>query len=105
MASDVEVFSRWVAGLNGAATALLTVGYLRIRRGDRVIVVTDKDPQTRTYTKRDGTQGESIEIDARDVGPALSRGTATLRKAERVGEAQTDPAFDPWAKPATDVPF
>lgn len=36
MASDVELFSRWVAGLNGAATALLTVGYLRIRRGDRV---------------------------------------------------------------------
>lgn len=35
MASDVELFSRWVAGLNGAATALLTVGYLRIRRGDR----------------------------------------------------------------------
>ncbi len=36
MASDVEIFSRWVAGLNGAATVLLTVGFLRIRRGDRV---------------------------------------------------------------------
>lgn len=78
-----------------------------IRRGDRVIVVTDKEPEVRTYPKRDGTQGESINIEARDVGPALSRGTATLRKAERVGEAQTDPAFDPWAKPSivTDPPF
>lgn len=36
MASDVELFSRWVAGLNGVATVLLTVGYYRIRRGDRV---------------------------------------------------------------------
>jgi putative membrane protein len=35
MASDVEIFSRWVAGLNTAATVLLTVGFLRIRRGDR----------------------------------------------------------------------
>lgn len=36
MASDVELFSRWVAGLNGLATVLLTLGYYRIRRGDRI---------------------------------------------------------------------
>ena len=35
MASDVEIFSRAVAGLNAAATALLLLGYSRIRRGDR----------------------------------------------------------------------
>lgn len=36
MASTTEVLSRCVAGLNAFATVLLTVGYLRIRRGDRV---------------------------------------------------------------------
>lgn len=35
MASTTETLSRCVAGLNGVATLLLTVGYLRIRRGDR----------------------------------------------------------------------
>ena len=35
MASTTEILSRAVAGLNATATVLLTVGYLRIRRGDR----------------------------------------------------------------------
>lgn len=35
MASNTEILSRSVAGLNALATLLLTVGYLRIRRGDR----------------------------------------------------------------------
>lgn len=35
MASTTEILSRSVAGLNAVATVLLTVGYLRIRRGDR----------------------------------------------------------------------
>lgn len=35
MATTTEILSRSVAGLNGLATVLLTVGYLRIRRGDR----------------------------------------------------------------------
>lgn len=36
MASTTEVLSRCVAGLNATATILLTIGYLRIRRGDRL---------------------------------------------------------------------
>lgn len=35
MSSTTEILSRCVAGLNAFATVLLTVGYLRIRRGDR----------------------------------------------------------------------
>ena len=35
MATTTEMLSRAVDGLNGVATVLLTVGYLRIRRGDR----------------------------------------------------------------------
>jgi len=35
MASTTEILSRCVAGLNAFATILLTIGYLRIRRGDR----------------------------------------------------------------------
>lgn len=36
MASTTEILSRSVAGLNAVATVLLTVGYIRIRRGDRL---------------------------------------------------------------------
>lgn len=35
MTTTTEILSRSVAGLNAVATVLLTLGYLRIRRGDR----------------------------------------------------------------------
>jgi len=69
-----------------------------LTKGSRVIVVASKAPEVRTYTKRDGTPGESLEVTADEVGPSLKWASARVEKGER-----RQPQGDPWASSAVDT--
>ncbi len=84
-----------------------------LRKGMRVEVeLTSAGVKDREYTKRDGTQGISRnECTAQRI--TLPDGTVLgFAPAQRVKAADTNPdndpwasQADPWATPATDVPF
>ena len=63
-----------------------------LKKGDRVLVTGQE--RLREYEAKDGTQGKSLEITAREVG-VIPRAQA----------AQQQPASDPWGGNDTNPPF
>jgi len=63
-----------------------------LKKGDRVLVTGQE--RLREYEAKDGTQGKSLEITAREVGVI-----------PRAQSAQQQPASDPWGGNDTAPPF
>lgn len=75
-----------------------------LSKGDLVIVV--GDIKQRDYETREGEKRTVVEVEARHIGPDLSRATAKVAKAG-TGQpsAPTTSGADPWATPTgTDEP-
>jgi single-strand DNA-binding protein len=68
-----------------------------LRKGDQVIVVGRQYMDT--YTAKDGSERQSLKVNAYSIGPDLKRGV--YRKAESAGVA-VKPLDDPWATPVQD---
>jgi single-strand DNA-binding protein len=69
-----------------------------LQPGDRVIV--QGVLKTRTYTKSDGTEGSSTELNAWNVGAELSYATVQITRNERKDSAGTVPVGAPQAAAA-----
>jgi single-strand DNA-binding protein len=69
-----------------------------LAKGDAV-VVTGRLRQS-SYTKQDGTQVTTYDVEADDVAPSLSRATASVHRNGKTSA----PADDPWATPGDDIP-
>ena len=72
-----------------------------ISQGDRVMVVGQE--RIREYDKQDGSKGQSLELNARDVGivPKLNQGGNNFQQQSNQSwgqeHAPTTPQSDPWA--------
>jgi len=66
-----------------------------LKKGDRVIVTGSE--RLREYTAKDGTQGRSLEVNARDIG--------IIPRAQQQGGGQAQQASGGWSAPDTQVPF
>ncbi|MFD0352986.1 single-stranded DNA-binding protein [Streptomyces sp. NPDC127110] len=75
-----------------------------LQRGSRVIA--QGRLKQRVYDDREGVRRTVFELDVDEVGPALSRATATVTKVsgQRAG-APSAPAADPWTGGSQSVPF
>jgi single-strand DNA-binding protein len=75
-----------------------------LTKGDRVVVTGRL--KSRDYEDKDGSRKTSYEIDADEVGVALSRASARVNRSTRTTGTQT-PANDGWDTPAgtNEVPF
>lgn len=76
-----------------------------LKKGDRVIVTGAE--RMREYEAKDGTQGKSLEITARDVGviPRASQNGGG-QQGQSQGNWGAAPASDPWGNgPDSEPPF
>jgi single-strand DNA-binding protein len=77
-----------------------------LSKGDLVIVV--GDIKQREYETREGEKRTVVEVEARHVGPDLSRATARVTKAgSGAPAAPSTGGSDPWATPpqSDEAPF
>jgi single-strand DNA-binding protein len=79
-----------------------------LKKGDRVIVTGSE--RLREYTAKDGTQGKSLEINARDIGiipRAAQNGTQQPPAAAQGGWGNAPAASGGWGQGGADqsVPF
>jgi single-strand DNA-binding protein len=68
-----------------------------LRKGDQVIVVGRLFMDT--YTAKDGSERQSLKVNAYSIGPDLKRGV--FRRAEGAG-VSAKPVDDPWSSPVQD---
>jgi single-strand DNA-binding protein len=74
-----------------------------LKKGDRVIVTGAE--RMREYEAKDGTQGKSLEITARDVG-IIPRAQQNGQQSQQQGNWNTQPANgggDPWGNGGADA--
>lgn len=71
-----------------------------LKKGDLVIVV--GDIKQREYETKEGEKRTVVEVEARHIGPDLSRATAKVTKAGGGGPtaSASSGGADPWASPA-----
>jgi len=69
-----------------------------LKKGDLVIVV--GDIKQREYETKEGEKRTVVEVEARHIGPDLSRATAKVTKAGSTS-APASSGADPWATPTT----
>lgn len=82
-------------------------------KGTRVIVTGRLSE--REYTRKDGTQGRSLQCDVDTIGPSLKFATAQVAKRDRgssvsagqsAGSSWSQPPQDSWAQPVREeTPF
>lgn len=72
-----------------------------LTKGDRVVITGRL--KSRDYDDKDGTKKTAYEIDADEVGVALSRGTAKQTRTTR--STTTSPAWDTAAVADDGIPF
>jgi single-strand DNA-binding protein len=65
-----------------------------LAKGDEVIVTGELS--VREFERKDGSKGQSVELNVYAVGPSLRWGPAKLQRAER-GSASSSAGADPWA--------
>lgn len=72
-----------------------------LKKGDLVIVV--GDIKQREYETKEGEKRTVVEVEARHIGPDLSRATAKVTKFSGGTTAATASSggADPWASPST----
>ena len=68
-----------------------------LRKGDQVVVVGRLFMDT--YTATDGSERQSLKVNAYSIGPDLKRGV--FRRAEGAG-VSAKPVDDPWSSPVQD---
>lgn len=69
-----------------------------LHKGDAVVI--SGRLRMSTYTKQDGSQVTSYEVEADDIAPSLSRATATVHRNAKTSAAATPD--DPWS--SDDIP-
>ena len=72
-----------------------------LTKGDLVVIV--GDIKQREYETREGEKRTVVEVEARHIGPDLSRATAKVTKSGSTTSAPTGATSgaDPWATPST----
>lgn len=74
-----------------------------VSKGDEVIVTGELS--VREFERKDGSKGQSIELNVYAVGPSLRWGPAKVQRAERSSASTTAAGTDPWAADDSDAPF
>lgn len=77
-----------------------------LSKGDEVIVTGELS--IREFERKDGSKGQSLELNVYAVGPSLRWGPAKVQRVERGSASTSSAGADPWAgAPAEDdgAPF
>lgn len=75
-----------------------------LTKGQRVIAV--GEVRNRAYEDRDGNKRTSLELEVREIGPALKYATAVVSKVSRSGSSGPQQGgTDPWASNNDQAPF
>jgi single-strand DNA-binding protein len=70
-----------------------------LSKGDEIFV--SGELSMREYDRKDGSKGQSLELQVYEVGPSLRWNPAKLSRATRSGETSSTPQVDdPWSTPA-----
>jgi single-strand DNA-binding protein len=66
-----------------------------LQKGDTVMV--SGKTYMEQYEKKDGTTGQSLKVNAWNIGPDLKRNAAKVTRNERKTAAEVHQASDPWS--------